>query len=355
MENLENSASDQTFQALKCVKYFADAIPHDLKLDLQTVFAPTSIFWEGTNYTDRGYYSFWYDLKKTPSNTIEILIRHLLPIVEQSVPGETFCGAEWWVHSRPEGRNLGHQLHLDTEENTLEIKHKIVHPRVSSVVYLSPNSNGGCTIVFDQSLEDACGKKVPEKSVGAYVCRPSEGGFLIFDGKKIHGVLPSNPLNDVVKNSDSDGPSGRHASAKRRRCQASFLKKNEQKHRLTLMVGFWTEDVQKNGKRTLLGPCGPTPSTSTRRNNWPSVLKSSYFVKHDGGKIDVDATRESISTKEVPVKRIFPAWENISQHHHGNARENTIEIPEEVDQRFFLHDMEEFKVHLLERALNKDD
>ena len=118
------------------------------------------------------------------------------------------------------------------------------------------------------------------------------------------------------------------------------------------MVGFWTENVQKNGKRTLLGPCGPTPSVSTRGNNWPGILKSPYFLSYDGGNGGIDTPREPIATKEVPVKRIFPAWENIAQNHRSNAKENTLEIPEEVDQRFFLHDMEEFKVHLLQRALN---
>ena len=37
----------------------------------------------------------------------------------------------------------------------------------------------------------------------------------------------------------------------------------------------------------------------------------------------------------------------------GNLNNSAkLEIPEVIDQRFFLHDMEEFKVHLLQRALS---
>ena len=341
---------------------FENAIPNLLKLDLQEMFSPTSMFWDGTNYHERGYYSFWYDLSKQPSNTIEILIQYLLPIVQKQVPNEVFCGGEWWVHSRPEGKNLGHQLHLDTEENTLEIKRKIVHPRVSSVIYLSPssNKNGGCTVVFDQTLEENKNKK-PE-ATSAYVCKPSEGGFLVFDGRKIHGVLPSNPLSPT--NTTGTTPTNRinQNDLKRRKITVPFLRKVEQKQRLTLMIGFWTENVVKTGKRSTLGPCGPVPSVGTRTNSWPSVLKSSYYSELTSEERDKDFENGLKNMKEIPVKSVYPAWENIDNdtrctgavNKSRNVRNSItdLEIPEEIDQRFFLHDMEEFKVHLLQRCLS---
>ena len=357
--SIEHRSRQQISDELECVKMFHNAIPNKLKLDLQKMFSPTSLYWNGTNYHERGYYSFWYDLKKRPSNTIEILIQYLLPIIQKQVPNETFCGGEWWVHSRPEGKNLGHQLHLDTEENTLEIKKKIVHPRVSSVVYLSPSPNGGCTVVFDQTLESNYNGK-PENHVSAYVCKPSDGGFLIFDGRKIHGVLPSNPLSDDDMNSNNNftdnNNNNNNSASKRRKISPSFMKKTDQKQRLTLMIGFWTDDVVKIGKRISLGPCGPVPPVSTRSVQWPTILRSPYYTEFTKAERDKDFENGINNMKEMPVNRIYPAWENINDgksSNSGNLNNSAkLEIPEVIDQRFFLHDMEEFKVHLLQRALS---
>ena len=47
---------------------------------LQKAFSPESPFWEGTDYHNRGYFSFHYAVNEAPSNIVEKLIKeHLLP------------------------------------------------------------------------------------------------------------------------------------------------------------------------------------------------------------------------------------------------------------------------------------
>ena len=42
----------------------------------------------------------------------------LLPLLGPR--GDSVVAAEWWVHSRLAGRNVGHELHYDLEEKVLE-------------------------------------------------------------------------------------------------------------------------------------------------------------------------------------------------------------------------------------------
>lgn len=44
------------------VARFSGAVPPALLRRLQSAFSPTSPFWEESNYAERGYFSFWYDL-----------------------------------------------------------------------------------------------------------------------------------------------------------------------------------------------------------------------------------------------------------------------------------------------------
>ena len=121
------------------------------------VFAPDAAFWKESNYSTRGYYSFFHDFdgaaaKKQPCNLIEeVIINHLLPRAQQCLDnmaksdGEksnscddsnTIRGFEWWAHTRPIQANLGHNLHFDTDESILDQEGKVKHPVLSSVLYL---------------------------------------------------------------------------------------------------------------------------------------------------------------------------------------------------------------------------
>jgi uncharacterized membrane protein YgcG len=121
-----------------------NALPPALHSSLLRTFAKDSSFWAETNYPDCGYFSFYYGLDAAPSNTVELLIRHLLQLLPAEKAAQV-VGAEWWVHTRAVGRHLGHALHFDTDENTLDASGAVRHPLVSSVVYLSGSggSSGG--------------------------------------------------------------------------------------------------------------------------------------------------------------------------------------------------------------------
>ena len=126
---------------------YREAIPPHFHKILQHAFRPDSPYWAQSGY-DRGvYYSFWIDwplqsvkpssragaavlpdtipsFQVVVSNVIEhMVVEHLLPRVRALLSVEvlsTLAGFEWWVHTRPLGANVGHQLHFDTDEALLE-------------------------------------------------------------------------------------------------------------------------------------------------------------------------------------------------------------------------------------------
>ena len=85
---------------------FRNAVPRDIAAHLRRAFAPGAPYWKQTDYDKRGYFSFWYDVSCPPTNAVESLIQRLMPLISQN----DIVGAEWWVHTRLSGRNLGHQV-----------------------------------------------------------------------------------------------------------------------------------------------------------------------------------------------------------------------------------------------------
>ena len=116
------------------VARYSGAVPPSLLRQLQAAFALHSPFWKETGYKERGYYSFWYDTTRPPSNAVEALAQLLLPLTGHA--GDV-VGCEWWVHGKTATRALGHQMHFDTEEGTLHAHGEVLHPAVSCVLYLS--------------------------------------------------------------------------------------------------------------------------------------------------------------------------------------------------------------------------
>jgi hypothetical protein len=98
----------------------------------------------------REYFSWWYDPMQPPHSAVERLIQHLAPLTGLS----NIVGAEWWTHTRDLTSDFGHQLHFDMEERLLEREGIIIHPAVSSVVYLSgAEGTAGPTVVLDQTVD----------------------------------------------------------------------------------------------------------------------------------------------------------------------------------------------------------
>ena len=141
---------------------------------LQHVFRPSSPFWSEHQYNlianssrTAGYFSYVYDLRELPSNSIEQVICVLFEKVKEMFPsikdnknnksgnksskrdskkdaekggengegergeGEECVYAEWWVHTRP--HSSGHQLHFDSDNEGIQ-----ACAYVSCSVYLHP-------------------------------------------------------------------------------------------------------------------------------------------------------------------------------------------------------------------------
>ncbi|GBG28255.1 Hypothetical Protein FCC1311_044782 [Hondaea fermentalgiana] len=306
------------------VRLVKGALNDELLAALQHAFRPSSTFWDGTNYCDGAYFSFWYEIDRKPSNLVEQAIQELLSHLGR----DDIVGAEWWVHSRPSGRNLGHQLHFDTEENSLGGENEtILHPAVSSVVYLTGAATGaGPTVVFDQRVQDV----TPGKR--AFVSNPVDGSFLTFPGDRLHGVLPGRP--------PKPGKRTRQAETKLR-------DPTSEPHRLTLLVGFWTREVQKIGKRRRLGPCAPFPRAS-RGVDWPSEIDT--IPLSDESK----ASTSGSSIVPLPVHRVpeGQAWEAVPPGPHPPQYET---LPDGLDQHFFVADHAEFRRRLLSTNAGNDE
>ena len=343
------------------VRRFDSALPKPLLRALQRAFSPASQFWVETDYKERGYFSFWHDLSggDEPSNLVEVLARHLLPITGCA---DRIVGAEWWVHTRSERRSIGHQMHFDTEECTLA-QGRVLHPLVSTVVYLSgmpaPDANGSLgstaaargsadpTVVFDMRVAD-------QTATTASVSHPAQGSVLFFPGDRLHCVCPAGVSSATRKRSRtelSNGGSGSGSGS-----GGSGLTASENlPQRLTLMIGFWAEDVASEGKRRPLGACGPLPR-ATRACTWPSSLAIPEALR----------AAEMPSAQSIAVPRAVPSvvgpWESVREEEGGEeeevggeedqgqaadaAWEGRLELPEARNHRFFVSGLEEFRQQL---------
>ena len=307
-------------------------LPPELYEQLCHLFAPGASYWKESDYNNRGYYSYFIGLNDvshvSPTNVIDdVIVNHLLPLANQSLSdnkvgsAHPIIGAEWWVHTRPLGANLGHQIHYDTDEYMLNSKKKVTHPLVSSVLYLTgarkrdcneadasatqASVTAGSTIVFDQTPEST------NVASQAWVYQPRDNSFLTFPGNLLHGVLPCTDVRVIDNNSGGVNSNN-----------------DEGLHRLTFMVGFWTRDVREGmGDRVLYSPCGPLP---------PPVLEHSWVIQSQTGYTDRKSKKKQ-KTKAydrmivTKLPSTSPAWEKFS----GN-KTSTLTMPKELDHGFFV-------------------
>lgn len=237
---------------------------HDFS-SLRNAFSVESPFWKEHNYPSPNFFSYNIKLSGreakasiTQNNFIaEIATNKLLPLLDKHFPEmnltENITSLEWWVHCRDSDTNQGHQMHFDLDEIALSKGTKTVgdpslHPLISSVIYLVGNEKQAATLVTNQTL----GKK--SRATHGILCRPKENRALFFDGRLLHGVIPT-PINshtDVLR-PDRQKPSPR----------------------ITLMIGFWGKGVQLSGKGKSLGPnmTRPFPNESAL---WPHHI---YKIK----------------------------------------------------------------------------
>ena len=291
----------------EAVRRFDGCVPPLLLDALRRGFSVSAPFWKETDYHRRGYYSFWYDVSCPPSNVVEVLCRHLLPLTGVA---DRVVGCEWWVHSRPEGRSTGHQFHFDTEEVWLS-RGKVFNPLVSSVTYLSGSSTADPTVVLEQRVVDKDGS-------AAFVSHPKVSSTLFFPGDRLHCVAPSK--------APSDGSTDTSAAS-------ALVAAVEQPQRVTLMVGFWGVPVHAACHRNLYDACGPMPRPKPPKRTWPAKIA----VDADELNALHAASEEALRTTQCCEVASIDGkpWERIpSPQQHDDW--TSLAVPEGRNHRFFV-------------------
>ena len=182
---------------------------------------------------------------------------------------------------------------------------------MSSVLYVSVLPNADPTIVLNQRVGDGPAEK-------AFVVPPSQGSFLTFPGDLLHGVLPSALTNPT------------------------------RRPRITLMVGFWTKPVSKLDE---IGPCGSLPKISSSCT-WPTVLQVTSAEEHP------QKEEETKPVQQPGIIEVPSPWEDLISGTNKLAGDRTdalksrLDVPEELDQRFYVKEMESFRAQLVERMLD---
>jgi hypothetical protein len=358
-------------------RHSAGILPDALYHRLCETFAPKAPYWTESNYTNRGYYSFFLDLPPLDetsggfivSNLVEdVVCNHLLPLALQQLhyqkKSETtnpaastqIVGYEFWLHTRPMASNLGHNLHFDTDEALLSQEGLVTHPIVSSILYLTGGENsqqqgdnhgggrGGATVIFDQNPDSERGADF------AWLSPPVDNSFVVFPGNLLHGVLPcggSKSTLQIQNSNDNKKMNGNNKITVENlihRLQSIGLQDQDTRdastpHRLTLLVGFWTRRVPDRMKhRKLYGPCGPLPPPDTAC--WVKAIQKGYNVgtfsssSFSSRKVDIDV---------LPLPCISPAWEHLSPSiqmaSSNNSNQRTkLQIPRALDHRYFVKD-----------------
>jgi len=340
-------------------------IPTYLYDSMTKLFAPDAAYWRESDYSTRGYYSFFHDFdaadKYEPCNLIEeVIINHLLPRAQQclddmaksddektnSDDSTTICGFEWWAHTRPIQANLGHNLHFDTDESMLDQEGKVTHPVLSSILYLTGGSEhssspSGATIIIDESPEST--------TVGTKCWQgiPKDNTFLIFPGNRLHGVLPCPGIQKQDERETIDKVEPLVAKTLMynwkdqktvERSDAPVLCSKGLPQRLTFMVGFWNRSVPATMKRrSLYGACGPLPP-ATEEHTWVSEIMQGYD--------DKTTEKRPVANKimaATALSQVSPAWEIIEtkkEDENNVDKSNKTEpypiIPHGIDHRFFV-------------------
>ena len=359
-------------------------LPFLLYQRLCMLFGPKASYWTESNYATRGYYSFFMDQSNPPqedsktnataagrhSNLIyEVIEDHLLPLVqkelEKNKQTEEIVGYEWWVHHRPVGQNLGHNLHFDTDEGLLKAQGEVTHPVYSSVLYLTGEGDGGATIVLDQTPDSTAVAQRAWKNV------PINNSFLVFPGNLLHGVFPC--CSTSQQQSGEDKTQSRHGKTAPKvdeLFQLSHLTKstgeksdngsnknnkninNNMDHRLSFMVGFWARRVPDQMKeQKMYGPCGPLPP-ATLEHSWVQELCKGYNAQDKTNQAASNDTNQPQSTRVTrqAVPPLSPVWEEISSNvQSDDPGGKTLEIPRAIDHRFFVNGAPEcFRASLFE-------
>jgi hypothetical protein len=325
------------------VRVFDDALPRSALAHLRTVFdSDASGFWAQHGYHERtcGFFSYAHSLdsdvapggssfdekekndarKRKSRNTMDGIVRLVWSVARRAFPAaEKARSAEWWAHRRV--GSGGHQMHFDSKDEgrarsmtNRGVSRVPENPICSAVVFVA-GETGGPTLVTDQT---AGGKRLATRG---WMATPKTGRVVVFRGDAFHGVIPGRVGGD-----------GRRGGERRER------------HRVTLMVAFWPDDVSKapplddaGSDRSALAPVPSYPKGSARRFpptradedparpagvTWPDAFDvekagegfpwTTLATPNDG-----DGARAAAG-KEVAPRVAEPVWTDVDEE--ANAR-----------------------------------
>ena len=130
--------------------------------------------------------TFWYDFGP-PANVVEEAILALRP---QVVGRRRIAGVEWWL-SRMSTTDVRVDFHQDRDEKLALSTGKLVHPRLSSVLFLN-RARGGALVVTRQPPDPDNPSLAPRRLDDLTLVAPRPNRFVVFDGRLTHGVLDAN-------------------------------------------------------------------------------------------------------------------------------------------------------------------
>jgi hypothetical protein len=130
--------------------------------------------------------TFWYDFSE-PTNVVEEAILELRPRVVKHL---RIAGVEWWL-SRMYTTDVRVDFHQDRDEKLALRTGRLVHPRLSSVLFLN-RVRGGALAITPQPPEPSNPSLAPRRLDDLTLVAPRPNRLAVFDGKLTHGVLDAN-------------------------------------------------------------------------------------------------------------------------------------------------------------------
>ena len=137
----------------------------------------------GRERLERTYQTtFWFDLTR-PTNVVEEAVLALRPRVPAF---RSVVGVEWWL-SRMDTNRVGVDFHRDRDEKLARRTGRIIHPKLSSVLFL--NRVKGGLLAVSAGRPNARNPACAPGRIDFALVRPMPNRLVFFSGDRTHGVL----------------------------------------------------------------------------------------------------------------------------------------------------------------------
>ena len=225
------------------------------------------------NYLHGKSQTYWYDItnnNNTTNNndntkllTLEKVILLLSNYLNNTIitsndrlrPKKPIIGAEFWVQSRSQTENIN--FHYDKDESIASNKHYLVHPILSTVLYLT--DEGSPTVILNQTSPDG-NIEIPIVPQQGYFIYPKKNRYMIFAGDLQHGVCGT--CNYYLMNDK---------------------KRKNDKKRITLLVNWWDQKPEE-------------PNTRPLRNGEMKIIANKNYVNTLNKKVETEVFNDELLT-----------------------------------------------------------